>query len=267
MANPNADLGALTVRRDAGPELRPPRRWVSRVLVPLALVSGFGALVAWASYDLIVPPTAVRVVAVQVRTGGVAEAVGEELFQANGWIEPRPLPIDVPVQTDGMYRVRDVRVNPGDAVREGQELILLEDTAARLALEAANIRAARQKAAVKSASADAGKADVAWKNAEVAIGLAKAEGDAEVAAQAALVTKAEAQRASAELTLQVEEDLRSSGAVASDVKVRQARQLRDVAVAEVASAMAILAKARTVSTSRVRLAETAKAAAAADSPV
>jgi HlyD family secretion protein len=46
--------------------------------------------------------------------------------------------------------------------------------------------------------------------------------------------------------------------------VQLARQQRDVARAEVDSARALLAKAKTVSTSRVRLAETAKASADAD---
>src|SRR3954452_89116 len=100
MANPHADLSALAVRRPpAGADVRPPRRWVSRVLLPLALVGGFAGLVAWASFDLISPPLAVRVIPVQVRTGAVEEPAGEELFKANGWIEPWPLPVDVPVQT------------------------------------------------------------------------------------------------------------------------------------------------------------------------
>jgi HlyD family secretion protein len=264
MANPKADLAALAVRRAAGPDVRPPRRWVSRVLVPLALVGGFGALAVWAAFDLIAPPVPVRVVAVQVRAGADEEVGGEELFKANGWIEPRPLPIDVPVQTEGMYRVREVRVNPGDAVTAGQELVLLDDATARLALDGAKIRLARRRAAERSARADCGKADVSLRNAEVAIGLAKTEGEAEVVAQQALVTKAGAQLASAELNVQVEEDLRTSGAITSDVKVRQARQARDVAAAEVASAKAVLAKARASATVRVRLAETARAAAAAD---
>ena len=265
MANPQADLGALAVRRTAaGPDLRPPRRWVSRVVLPLALVAGFAALAAWAAYDQIAPPLAVRVVPVQVRTGVAEEPAGEELFKANGWIEPRPLPIDVPVQTEGMYRVREVRVNPGDRVRAGQELVLLDDTTARLALESVSARLARRQAAGRSAAADAGKAAVAVKNAEVAIELAKAEGAAEVRAQEAAVTKAEALQASSETAVRVEEDLRKSGAVTSEVKLQLARQQRDVARAEVESAKALLARARTGATSRTRLAESAKAAAEAD---
>jgi HlyD family secretion protein len=115
-----------------------------------------------------------------------------------------------------------------------------------------------------SAAADVAKADVAVKNATVALELAMAEGAAEVKAQEAAVTKAEAMLVRSETAVRVEEDLRQSGAVPSDVKVRLARQQRDVARAEVASARALLAKATTGATSRVRLAESAKAAAEAD---
>ena len=59
MANPHADLGALTVARSAiaGPALRHPRRWASRVALPLALVGGFVGLVGWASWDVVARPT------------------------------------------------------------------------------------------------------------------------------------------------------------------------------------------------------------------
>jgi RND family efflux transporter MFP subunit len=265
MANPQPDLSALSVRREAaGPALHLPRRWLSRVLLPLALVGGFAGLAVWAAYDLIAPPLAVRVVPVQVRTGVIEEPAGAELFKANGWIEPRPLPVDVPVQTEGMYRVREVRVNPGDKVEVGQELVVLEDTAAQLGVEAARRRMARRRAAGRSAEADCGKAAVAVKNAEVVIELAKVEGAAEERAQAAAVAKAEALLASAETSLRVEEDLRKSGALTSDTKVQLARQQRDVARAEVECAKALLAKARTGAAARVRLAETVKASADAD---
>ena len=140
MANPHADLGALTVSRSApdAPELRLPRRWWSRVLLPLALVAGFAALALWASWDLVAPPVAVKVVPVRVQTGTV-EMVGQELFRANGWVEPLPRPTDVPVQTEGMYRVERVLVNPGDRVGKGKELVVLGTARAELDREVAAV--------------------------------------------------------------------------------------------------------------------------------
>jgi RND family efflux transporter MFP subunit len=265
MANPHADLGALTVARSApaAPALRLPRRWASRVLLPLALVAGFAGLVLWASWDVVVPPVAVKVVPVRVQTG-TAEVVGLELFRANGWVEPFPRPTDVPVQTEGMYRVKEVLVNPGDRVAAGKPLVLLDTTRAELDLEAAKNRHAKRLAAVKAAGAEVKRAEVAVTNAEANVTLAKAEGEADVNAAGADAAKAEVAVRAAELTVSVEEELWRSKAVTSDVKLRQARQALDVAKAERDAAAAKLAKARTGAEVRARQAELALAAATAD---
>ena len=142
----------------------------------MILVAGFAALALWASWDLVAPPVAVKVVPVRVQTGTV-EVVGQELFKANGWVEPLPRPIDVPVQTEGMYRVKEVLVNPGDRVAAGKPLVLLDDARAELDLEAAGKRHAKRLAAAKAAHADVKKAEVAVANAEAVVKLAKAEGD------------------------------------------------------------------------------------------
>ena len=186
-----ADLGALSVNRAALPALRFPRRWVSRVALPLALVAGFAGLVLWASWDAIAPPVPVKVVPVRVQTGTV-EVVGQELFRANGWVEPRPQPVDVPVQTDGAYRVKSVRVTPGQRVAAGQVLVELDDTRPALDLEAAGKRHDQRRAAVKAAEADANKGAVAEVNAKALIELAKAEGAADVTAAAADTARAAA---------------------------------------------------------------------------
>lgn len=264
MATPHADLGALTVSRSApAAALRLPRRWASRVALPAALVVGFAALVAWASWDAIVPPIPVKVVPVLVQTGTV-EVVGQELFRANGWIEPQPRPTDVPVPTEGMYRVKEVLVNPGDRVGAGQELVALDATRAELDLEAAKKRHARRLAAAKAAAADAKRAEVAATNAEATVRLAQAEGVADANAAAADVARAEASMKSAELTVEVEDELVRTRAVTSDVKLRQARQALDVAKAEREAAAAKFAKAKTGAEVRVKQAELALTTATAD---
>jgi RND family efflux transporter MFP subunit len=232
--------------------------------VPLGIVAGFAALVLWAAWDEIVPPVQVKVVPVQVRTGLAIEAAGQELFKANGWVEPRPLPIDVPVQTEGMYRVKDVLVNPGERVKAGQPLVRLDDARAALELEAAEKRHAKRLAAVRAAKADTAKAGVAATNADALAKLAKVEGEADVAAMAAEVTRADASVKAAELTAAVERDLWQSKAVGSDVKYRQAVQALEVAKADREVATSKLAKARTGAEVRVKQAELTAAAAAAD---
>ncbi len=263
MANPHADLGALTVRRSA-PALRLPRRWASRVLLPLALLGGFAGLVLWASWDAVFPPAEVKVVPVRVQTGVAEVAVGRELFRANGWVEPLPRPVDVTVQTEGMYRVSDVLVYPGDRVSAGKELVRLDTARAVLEQEAAGRRHDKRLAAARAARADVTRAAVAVTNAEAAVGLAKAEGEADVTAAAADVAKAEAAVKAAELTAAVEDELWRAKAAGSDVKARQARQALDVTKAERDAATARLAKATTGAAVRVRQAELARAAAGAD---
>jgi multidrug efflux pump subunit AcrA (membrane-fusion protein) len=267
MANPQADLGALRVRRTESNEgMQPlvlPRRWFSRVILPLLLLGGFSGVLAWASWDRLVPATPIRVVPVLIRAS-VEESSGQELFKANGWLEPRPLPTDVPIQTEGMYRVKEVLINPGDAVKANQLLIVLDDEKAKLDLEAMQKKLARKKAAIASVRAEIRKAEVAAKNAEVTIQSAKDEGKADVRFETSEVAKVEAHLQTAEQAVNVEEELIQNGIVKSEVKLRKARQDVVVIRAEIESAKAKLAKIQTTAEVRVRQAETVRSAAVAD---
>ncbi len=264
MANPQIDLSVLTVERTyERADLRLPRRWFSRVVLPVGLIAGFTALFVYASWDYLAPSVPVTIVPVLARTGTV-ETSGQELFKANGWIEPRPSPTDVPVQTDGMYRAVEVAVVPGDRVTAGQLLVRFDDERAKLDYLTAQRRLDRRKAAQRAAQADLSRAEVTVRNAEASIALATQEGAAEVKTLNADVARAVAMQKSAELAVQVEERLRQSGGLNSDIKLLQARQQFDVAVAETRSAEAKVEKAQITSTVRVRQAELAKASAAAD---
>jgi HlyD family secretion protein len=264
MVTSSADLRALSVSRTASDvPLRLPRHWWSRVIFPGALLLGFAGLMVWASWDSLVPPLPVQVRAVIVQSGQV-EVAGQELFKANGWIEPRPLPIDVPVQTEAMVRVVRVLVNPGERVKAGQLLVILDDSRAKLDEQGAVQRLQRKQAALRAAGTEVGKAEVAFKNAQVAVTLATTEGEAEVQALHAEVVKAEAEVRAAELAVEQEEQLLRGGVSGAEIKVKRAKLQRDVTLAEVQSAKARVTKAKTAAEVKVRLAETARAAAEAD---
>jgi multidrug efflux pump subunit AcrA (membrane-fusion protein) len=264
MAKPQIDLGALAVERSHDrPELHLPRRWISRVILPFTLVAGFAALFVYSSWEYLAPATKVTILPVLTRSG-VVESAGQELFKANGWIEPRPLATDVPVQTEGMYRAIEVAVVPGDRVKAGQLLVRFDDERARLELLAAQRRHERRKAAVRVAQTDASRAEVALKNAEAAIVLANQEATAELKSLNADLARAVAMQKSADIAVQVEENLRKSGAVTSEVKLMQARQQQEVAAADTRSAEAKVEKAKVTSAVRVRQAELVKATATAD---
>src|SRR5262245_9576175 len=77
------------------------RHVVSRYLIPGVLLAGFLSLVAWAARDFVRPPQAVWVVPV-LASQSTVQNEGTPLFQAAGWVEPRPTPIRVAALSPGV---------------------------------------------------------------------------------------------------------------------------------------------------------------------
>ncbi|MBC8354405.1 MAG: HlyD family efflux transporter periplasmic adaptor subunit [Planctomycetes bacterium] len=121
--NTEVDLRELAIDRGGAgqPTLRTRRHLLTRYVLPIVLVCGFLALVAWASRDLVFPPTAVTVVPVFSTAAGVQQE-GTPLFKAAGWIEPRPTPIRVAALAPGVVEkllvVEDQSVKSGDPIAE-----------------------------------------------------------------------------------------------------------------------------------------------------
>lgn len=121
--NANVDLRELAIDRGGAAEtgIRPRRHVLTRYVLPLVLVLGFLSLVAWASRDLMFPPKAVTVVPVFSTTAEVRNE-GTPLFNAAGWIEPRPTPIRVAALAPGVVEkllvVEDQAVKAGDLIAE-----------------------------------------------------------------------------------------------------------------------------------------------------
>lgn len=143
------DLGALARQRGHAPQGAPPSRWKSRILLPALLLAGVLAIGVYAAQDVLVPPLAVEVVPVVVRSG--AESAGTATVQAPGWIEPDPFPIYVSGLADGV--IREVPVLEGQTVKAGDVVARLVDEDARLELAAAEGRLAEAAARVSSAKA------------------------------------------------------------------------------------------------------------------
>src|SRR6478609_7738902 len=94
------DLRQLAVRRDLPATLSRRRHVITRFMLPAAILLGFAGLAVYALRDRLSPPRGVTIVPVVVERGAV-QAAGTPLFQAAGWIEPRPTPIIVTALTDG----------------------------------------------------------------------------------------------------------------------------------------------------------------------
>jgi len=88
--------------------------------------------------------------------------VGEPLFQAAGWIEPRPTPISIPALTAGV--IEELLVVEGESVRRGQRIARLIDTDARLAVEQAKAALALRAGELQRAEAEHEAAKIRYEN-------------------------------------------------------------------------------------------------------
>lgn len=155
MTTQQLDLRQLAIERPrAGaekPGKRHKRRFFSRYVVPSAVVLGFLGMLAWAARDRLLPSRPVTVVPVVVTRAEVQQA-GTPLFQAAGWVEPRPTPVLVSALAEGV--IQELLVVAGQEVEAGQPVAQLIDTDARLAVQRAEAELALRQAERDSAEAE-----------------------------------------------------------------------------------------------------------------
>lgn len=125
--------------------------WITRYALPGGIVLGLLGLLGWASRDSLFPVRSVTVVPVMVTRAEVHPA-GTPVFQAAGWIEPRPTPILVPALAEGI--VSELLVVEGQTIEAGQPLARLVDADARLALDQTQSQSQQAQAEVQSAQAE-----------------------------------------------------------------------------------------------------------------
>ncbi len=130
------DLSQLAIKRGsaAPPALKTRRKWLTRYVLPGAIVVGFVSLFGWAAQESFMPSQAVTITPVIVTRAEVQQA-GTPLFQAAGWIEPRPTAVIVPALAPGV--VEKVFVVEGQVVEQGQPVATLNDVDAKLVLQQA----------------------------------------------------------------------------------------------------------------------------------
>lgn len=130
------DLSKLALNRSSSPKndsMRPrSRRWWSRYVLPIGILAGFVALLIAAAGRQLTPAKSVTVVPVIVQRGEVQQA-GTPLFQAAGWIEPRPTAVSVPALAPGV--IEELLVVEGQVVEQGQPIARLISVDAEIAAE------------------------------------------------------------------------------------------------------------------------------------
>jgi RND family efflux transporter MFP subunit len=153
MAEKQIDLRELALERpkDQASQRSRRRPWVARYVVPSAVLAGFVSLLAIAAGEHLLPRHAVTVVPVLVTRAEVQQE-GTPLFQAAGWLEPRPTPINVPALTEGV--IEKLLVVEGQEVQAGEAVAQLIDVDAQLALRQAETSSKLQKAELERAEAE-----------------------------------------------------------------------------------------------------------------
>jgi HlyD family secretion protein len=234
--NADIDLKSLAVKRDAPPSQRR-RHWLTRYVLPAFLLAGFAGLVTYALRERFDPPRPVTVVPVMT-TRSTSAATDEPLFQAAGWVEPRPGPTLVTALTEGT--VEAVLVVEGQDVKANEPIVRLTAADAKLALDAAEtdvlLRSAELAAAQAAVVAAQERAErpthLQAELAESEVALAKAETE-----QANLPNLRRAADAKLRLARQDNERLRQAGGSVSATVLARAE-------ADAESAAAIAEEAR-----------------------
>ena len=241
---PDIDLAALA---RSEPQLAPPRRSPLRVLVPLAILLAFAAILLSTLGDLWRGSVEVTTVRPRVVDASSSAAAGVALFQAAGWVEPDPFATAVTALAPGV--VREVLVQEAQRVSAGEVVARLVTRDAELALANAEAALAESRAELARAEADLRAARATWETAlgvTQALGVAQAEARGRAAEhehreQAALAGEARVQIAREELELQRE--LAKAGAAGPrQVELAQARITEASAELAVMRADAVLAK-------------------------
>jgi multidrug efflux pump subunit AcrA (membrane-fusion protein) len=149
------DLRQLAVERP-GAGSRPltrKRAWLTRWAIPLAIVAGFISIAGWSAREYWLPAKPVTVVPVMLAKAEIQQA-GTPLFQAAGWVEPRPTAVMVSALVEGI--IAELLVVEGQEVTAGQPIARLVDAEAQIA-----VREAEATLQLREAERDAAKAAMA----------------------------------------------------------------------------------------------------------
>jgi multidrug efflux pump subunit AcrA (membrane-fusion protein) len=197
----NVDLRQLA-RRGTDLAPRPPARrtpWLTRYVLPAAVLLGFAAVAVWAARDSLLPSHPVTVVPVLTTHAAVRQG-GAPLFQAAGWVEPRPTPVLATALAEGV--VERLLVVEGQEVQGGEPVAQLVEADARLVVRAAeaDLRHAEAERERAAAALEAARVNV---DQPVQLEAAAAEADAMLAQKQAELSELPSQRSAAETRLRV----------------------------------------------------------------
>tara|TARA_R110002073_G_scaffold149534_2_gene303234 strand:- start:238 stop:1794 length:1557 start_codon:yes stop_codon:yes gene_type:complete len=163
--NAPLDLSRLALDRSPPSEqtsMKPRRkRWVTRYVLPLAILLGFLSLLGAAAGRRLMPQMSVTVVPVIVKRAEVQQA-GSTLFQSPGWIEPRPTAISVAALTPGV--IEELLVVGGQTVEKDEPIARLISIDSELMVQQAKNSLAIREGELNRAIAERNAAKIRIEN-------------------------------------------------------------------------------------------------------
>ncbi|WP_254511481.1 efflux RND transporter periplasmic adaptor subunit [Anatilimnocola floriformis] len=178
MATP-VDLSQLAVDRSGSAAITTAKRrnLATRYGLPLGILVAFAAVIGWSLQDSLLPAKSVTITPV-VLTRAEVQQSGTPVFQAAGWIEPRPTATVVSAQVEGV--VESLLVVEGQEVQLGQPLAKLVEADARIAVAEAKAALRLRDAELELAKATCDAAHKSLAN-PVQLQAAVAEAEASLA--------------------------------------------------------------------------------------
>lgn len=146
------DLSQLAVDRSepASSSVKKRRSWLTKYVLPICILTGFIGLFGWAARDSFLPAQAITITPVVVSRAEVKQE-GTPLFQAAGWVEPRPTPVVATSLAPGV--IQKLLVVEGQHVEKGEPVATLIEIDSKLALAEAKAKHQLQVAEVHRAEA------------------------------------------------------------------------------------------------------------------
>ena len=200
------DLRELAFKRTPGGagRIRRPRALWSRYVLPCVILGGCVGVMVWSLRDSLWTAKPVTVVSVVASRTDVV-AVNTPLFQAAGWVEPRPQPVVVSALVEGI--VDEILVVEGQAVQANQIVAKMVSRDAEIAVQRAAADVRLRAAELLAAKAGSVSAEALF-NEPITLLASLADADAtrakvetELARLPALLRGAEAKRAFSEKEL------------------------------------------------------------------
>jgi HlyD family secretion protein len=233
MSNSPLNLQQLALDKSSRPRVsvsKRPRSWVSRYVIPFGILVGFLMVFGTSIAKQLRPRKQVTVIPVIAKRGSVTTS-GSVLFQAAGWVEPRPSAVKVTALAGGV--VEELFVVEGQEILKGEPVARLITRDAELQVEQseATLEIANgeiQRALAEKSAADARLHNPTHRRAELADAASQlARASAELARLPSLIQAAEARQNFARLSLQGKS---TAGTAVTGIALEQSR--RDSATAD-----------------------------------